>query len=521
MNDSAHIKTRRFGTGFILLVFAAGLLAGVVVYRLFSSPKPGHDHAQQTAAASDESKEEVWTCSMHPQIRQPKPGKCPICFMDLIPVAATKSDAGPRVVEYAPETLKLMELETSPVERKLVQAQVRLVGKVDYDETRVKTITARVPGRIDKLLVNFTGTRIEQGAPMAELYSPELLSAQAELLQAVSALPKDGAAADTIIQRTLAQTAEASREKLRLLGLGPEQIQVIEKSGKATDHITINAPIGGVVVEKQVSEGDYVETGQPFFRIADLSTVWVMLQAYEADLPHIRLDQAVEFTTPSHPGEVFNGTVSFIDPLVDPQTRTVAVRASADNADGYLKPEMFVRAILQYTPSAADSNAPLVVPATAPLITGKRAVVYVRLPHVEKPTFEGREIVLGPRAGDYYIVEQGLAEGEQVVTKGAFKIDADLQIQAKPSMMSPGGGSSGTMHDHGGHAAAPVTAAQSVDESTEQTTCPVMGGAVDKTIFTVYQGKKVYFCCAGCKPEFERNPEKYISGLPQFKNAQP
>jgi Cu(I)/Ag(I) efflux system membrane fusion protein len=372
-----------------------------------------------------------------------------------------------------------------------------MVGKVDYDESRVKEIAAWVPGRIDRLYVDFTGILVRKGDHMVYLYSPQLLSAQAELLQAAKAI-KETAGATELIKRSSIATLEAAREKLRLLGLLNEQIEEIEKTGKTTDHLTIYAPIGGIVIAKHANAGDYVETGAKIYTIADLSEVWVKLDAYESDLPWIRYRQQVEFTTEAYPGELFKGTISFIDPVLNPITRTVKVRVNVANPDGRLKPEMFVRAIVRskvagegmvvdedmagkwicpmhpsvvkaepgtcdicgmdlvtteslgYVTAAEPNEAPLVIPASAPLITGTRAVVYVRLAGKEKPTFEGREIVLGPRAGDYYLVKAGLAEGDLVVTKGNFKIDSALQIQAKPSMMNPQGGVTPMSHQHGG-----------------------------------------------------------------------
>jgi Cu(I)/Ag(I) efflux system membrane fusion protein len=280
--------------------------------------------------------------------------------------------------------------------------------------------------------------------------------------------------------------------------LQKEQIEEIEKTGKPVDHLTIYAPIGGIVIAKHANAGDYVETGAKIYTIADLSEVWVKLDAYELDLAWLRYGQQVEFTTEAYPGEVFKGTISFIDPVLNPMTRTVKVRVNVTNPDRRLKPEMFVRAVvlskiagggmvmdenmagkwicpmhpsvvktgpdkcdicgmdlvttesLGYVAAEQAGEPPLVIPASAALITGKRAVVYVRLEGKDKPTFEGREIVLGPRAGDYYLVKEGLEEGEQVVTKGNFKIDASLQIQAKPSMMNPEGGAAPTGHQHGG-----------------------------------------------------------------------
>jgi Cu(I)/Ag(I) efflux system membrane fusion protein len=417
--------------------------------------------------------------------------------MDLIPVATMEGQVGARTIVFSEDALKLMEVQTTRVERKFVEAEIRMVGKVDYDESRVKEIAAWVPGRIDRLYVDFTGILVSKGDHMVYLYSPQLLSSQAELLQAVKAVQETGGATE-LLRRSSAATVEAAREKLRLLGLQKEQIEEIEKTGQPTDHLTIYAPIGGIVIAKHANAGDYVETGTEIYTIADLSEVWVKLDAYELDLAWLRYGQAVEFTTEAYPGEVFKGTISFIAPVLNPQTRTVKLRVNVTNPDGRLKPEMFVRAIVRskvagggmvmdenmagkwicpmhpsivkttagqcdicgmdlvttesqgYITAEKPNEAPLVIPASAPLITGTRVVVYVRLADKEKPTFEGREIVLGPRAGNYYLVKEGLAEGELVVTKGNFKIDSALQIQAKPSMMSPQGGVAPMGHQHGG-----------------------------------------------------------------------
>ncbi|MFA5293249.1 MAG: efflux RND transporter periplasmic adaptor subunit [Phycisphaerae bacterium] len=464
----------------LIIVFLAGFLSKGFIS---SSKKTETSVSQQTGQA----KEQWWTCSMHPQIHQPNPGKCPLCGMNLVPVNQENPGAAKREISFSNEALKLMDIQTTPVERKFVETQIRMFGKVDYDESKIKYITAWVPGRIDRLYVDFTGIVVSKGDHMVYLYSPQLISAQAELLQAAQSQKKLKPDSSEMMVRSANETLNATREKLRLLGLTSEQIQEVEKTGRPTDHVTITSPIGGIVIEKNANQGMYIDTGTKIYTIADLSEVWVKLDAYESDLVWLRYGQEVEFTTEAYPGEIFKGVISFISPVLDPQTRTIKLRVNVQNPDGKLKPEMFVRAVVRskvamggnimdpnmvgkwicpmhpsvvketsgqcdicgmnlvktetlgYVSAQNPEFAPLVIPATAPLITGKRAVVYVRSPDPNKPSFEGREVVLGPRAGDYYIVKEGLSQGESVVTNGNFKIDADLQIQAKPSMMSPEG----------------------------------------------------------------------------------
>jgi len=456
-----------------------------------------HKHAEEASAAKKAS---VWTCSMHPQIKLPKPGKCPICFMDLIPLDSGDDDEGGlRELSVSETARALMEIETVPVERRFVTADVRMVGKIDYDETRVSYITAWVPGRLDRLFVDYTGVPVKKGDHMVYLYSPELLSAQEELLQAIKAAKELEKSDVSIVRNTTEATVEAVREKLRLWGLTPEQIKQIEARGTPDDHMTIYSPAGGIVIHKNAQEGMYVNTGTRIYTIADLSQVWVNLDAYESDLAWLKYGQEVAFTTESYLGEVFAGTISFIHPVLNEATRTVKVRMNVANEDGRLKPGMFVRAvaradvatggrvmdaalagkwispmhpeIVKDEPGNCDvcgmplvraeslgyvglepkeEDRPLVIPATAPLLTGRRAIVYVQVQGKDKPTFEGREIVLGPRAGDYYLVKRGLSVGERVVTDGAFKLDAELQIRARPSMMTPDGGGGGGEHAHHG-----------------------------------------------------------------------
>lgn len=469
---------RRIAAKHPWIVLEAAALAFVI--GLFAGSAGNTTPAGSGEAANGEQKISFWTCSMHPQVKKPEFGLCPICNMDLIPVYDDGSTANPRELVIDEAAKRLAEIRTSPVERRFVAADVRMVGKVAYDETRVRTITAWVSGRLDRLFVDYTGVTVKRGDHMVYMYSPEVLVAEAELLEAVRAVQQ----ASTPSTKASAQDIlDAAREKLRLWGFENEQIAEIEKRGKASDHITINSPVSGIVIDKMALEGMYVKTGTPIYKITDLSQLWVLLDAYESDLPWLRYGQEVTFTTQAVPGEVFTGRIAFIDPTLDPKSRTVKVRVNVANPNFKLKPEMFVRAVVRSTlakagkvvdpklagkwispmhpeivkdqPGSCDicgmplvraetlfdtaaqpSEAPLVVPASAVLLTGTRAVVYVEVPEREKPTFEGRVVRVGPRAGDHYIIKDGLKEGERVVTNGNFKIDSALQIMAKQSMMS-------------------------------------------------------------------------------------
>lgn len=460
---------------------------------------PGHDHGEGEMPAAEAV---TWTCSMHPQIQLPDAGKCPICHMDLIPL--TDEGGGDRTMSMSKAARALADIETAPAERRFVTAEVRMVGKVAYDERRLASIAAWIPGRIDRLFVDFTGTRVAKGDHLFELYSPELYAAQQELLEAEKRVDDANREGNEFLRASDRRALKGVREKLRLWGLTADQIAAIEERGTAQDRVTIRAPVGGIVVDKKIREGEYVATGQELLTIADLSKVWVLVEAYERHLPYLHYAQEVTIETSAYPGVERIGTVAFIDPELDPRSRTVDVRLNVDNPGRRLKPGMFVRAvaharlaadgevvqpslagmwispmhpeIIKDAPGECDicgmdlvpaeefgyrtegeSAPPLVVPETAVLWTGARGIVYVERTDVDRPTFEGRVVTLGPRAGAYRLIRDGLREGERVVVKGNFKIDSALQIQAKKSMMNPEGGrvpAGHHGHGHGGSGAA-------------------------------------------------------------------
>ena len=437
------INNKMFGYSLVLLT---GLFLGWLIFKSAPETHTDHDHEHETAEGT------TYTCSMHPQIRQNEPGDCPLCGMDLIPVVAGSGsdNVNPLELEMSIEAMALANVVTRKVEMASPEKEISLTGKIALNERNLATITANFPGRIEELFVDFTGQEVSKGQKLATVYSPELVTAQQELIE--SAKFRD-------VNQALYL---AAREKLRLWKITDSQIDEIESSGKVLTGFDVYADKSGVVLRRAVALGDFVGKGSVLFEIADLSLVWVLFDAYESDLPLLQKGQRVNFTVASIPGKEFTSSIAFIDPFINPATRTASVRAEINNPQKLLKPEMFVQGVVKA--SFPISTKSLVIPATALLWTGKRSVVYVKAIEAESPTFEMREIVLGPALGDYYMVESGLSEGEEIVVNGAFSIDAAAQLAGKPSMMNPGGGTMNSGHQHGTSSGSTLDEGHSVEE---------------------------------------------------------
>ncbi len=415
--DKVFLK-KWLGYGFLLV---AGIFLGWI---FFHSPGGSHDHENHQ---HEEAQGTIWTCSMHPQIRMDQPGKCPLCGMDLIPLVQPSSSqqTDPDAIHLTREAAALANVLTTKVTRQIPVREVRLYGKIQADERRFQSQVSQLQGRIEKLYVNFTGEQVRKGQKLAEIYSPELVTAQQELLET----------AKTKQQQT--ELYEASKEKLRLWKLSENQIEDIESSGKIISSFEILSNTSGTVTNRRVNTGDYVSRGTILFDIADLSSIWVMFDAYETDLPFVRPGEKVKFTVQAIPGTEFSGNIVFIDPVIDPVTRVAKVRVETANNSGKLKPEMFVSGTVLTNLSEYRNN--VVIPKSAVLWTGKRSIVYVRDQSTEEPVFSLREIGLGPSLGNSYVVTDGLSDGEEIVTSGTFSVDAAAQLEGKPSMMDRGG----------------------------------------------------------------------------------
>ncbi|MEI7424143.1 MAG: efflux RND transporter periplasmic adaptor subunit [Prolixibacteraceae bacterium] len=398
------------------LLLTAGIFLG---WLLFHSSNVVIETSNQV---SEFKKPEIWTCAMHPQIRMDKSGKCPICAMDLIPVSQSGS-AGidPSAIHLTTEAIQLANVETSIVTSGKPVREIRLFGKVQSDERLIQSQVAFVPGRIEKLLVNFTGETVRKGQTLAIIYSPELVTAQQELLEAARS------------KQSQPEIYEASKEKLRQWKLTDAQIKEIETSGKVRSNLEITSTSGGIVTVRRVNTGDYVNQGTVLFEVSDLSKVWVQFDGYESDLQFLRKGSKVEFTLQAMPGETFSGSIAFIDPSIDPVTRIARVRVEFNNPQGKFKPEMFATGIVKSNPE--EFKGKLIIPRSAVLWTGKRSLVYVKLPGKE-PVFKIREVGLGPVLGENYLITDGLQEGEEIVTQGTFSVDAASQLEGKSTMMN-------------------------------------------------------------------------------------
>jgi Cu(I)/Ag(I) efflux system membrane fusion protein len=408
------------------LILILGTFIGWLLFHPSSKNEEIHDHSTVVVKGT------IWTCAMHPHIRMAEPGKCPICGMELIPVAQSSTDSiDPASLHMSREAAQLANVLTYIVTKQTPVKEVRLYGKVQADEKLFQNQVAHVPGRIERLSVNFTGETIIKGQLLAEIYSPELITAQQELLETVKT------------KQIQPELYEASREKLRQWKLTDDQIAQIESSGVVLNNFNVVSNTSGTVLGRRVSEGDHVSEGTVLFEIADLSKIWIMFDAYESDLQFLSKGEKVSFTLQAFPGIEYTGTIAFIDPVMNPATRVARVRVETGNQAGKLKPEMFVTGIVSSTLNEYRNN--IIIPRSAVLWTGKRSIVYVKQPGSDEPIFKIREIGLGPMLGDNYVITDGLTEGEEIVTRGTFSVDAAAQLEGKPSMMNPRGGITSSM----------------------------------------------------------------------------
>ncbi len=419
---------------YIGMAVIIGVMAGYLIFGGSSNDgtTKEHDHSEEIASGK------MWTCSMHPQIMQPEPGDCPICGMDLIPAESGADGLSMNQFKMTKNAMALANIKTLVIgDGNTAEGVLTLSGKIVENEEINGTQAAYFGGRIEKLNVNYEGEEIKKGQLLATIYSPELVSAQQELLTA------------TRLKETQPDLYKAVRNKLKLWKLSEKQIAQIENSGKVTENFPVYANTSGTVSKIMVEEGDYIKQGAALFSIADLSSVWAVFDSYENQVGSLKKNQAMTIVANSYPNSKLKAKISFIDPILNSNKRTVEVRAVLQNKDGLLKPGMFVQGSIML--SAGTMEDRVTIPETAVLWTGERSVVYVKTDS-EAPVFEMREVSLGTIIDGSYEVLEGLENGTEIVTNGTFTVDAAAQLKGKKSMMNDEGGK--TMTGHEGHTGA-------------------------------------------------------------------
>jgi len=410
-------------------ILAIGLLLGWLLFGGSSKEEADHNH--------DEIAEtnQMWTCSMHPQIMQPEAGDCPICGMDLIPAEAGADGLAADQFKLTANAMALANIQTSVIGKGNAEGNtIKLSGKIAENEESNAVQVSYFSGRIEKLNINFTGEEVRKGQLLATIYSPELYAAQQELITAAS------------LKESQPALYKAVRNKLKLWKLSETQINQIESTGKVKENFPVYATVSGTVTEKLVEQGDYIKQGQPLLKIANLNTVWANFDVYENQIDLFKKGQEVLVTTNAYANKEFKGRVDFIDPILNTKTRTVTLRVVLNNKEDVFKPGMFVSAKIN---GVLNKNKKVLsIPASAVLWTGERSVVYLKTSQ-DQPVFEMREVKLGNQTGNEYEVLEGLFAGNEIVTNGTFTVDAAAQLQGKKSMMNKDGGK--VMTGHEGH----------------------------------------------------------------------
>ena len=428
-------------------ILAVGLILGGLLFG--GNPNKDTEHNHDAIAELNQ----MWTCSMHPQIMQPEPGDCPICGMELIPADTGADGLLADQFKLTKNALALANIQTSVVGQGMVDGNtIKLSGKIVENEEANTVQVSYFSGRIERLKVSFTGEEVRKGQLLASIYSPELYAAQQELLTAAS------------LKESQPALYEAVRNKLKLWKLSENQINQIVTSGKVLENFPVYATVSGTVSEKLVEQGDYVKQGQPLLKISNLNTVWANFDVYENQIDLFKKGQAVLVTTKTYSNKEFKAKVDFIDPILDTRTRTVKLRVVLSNTNEIFKPGMFVEGRLERMTS--NKEQVLTVPASAVLWTGERSVVYLK-PNPDQPVFEMREVVLGNQVGDEYEVLEGLNIGNEIVTNGTFTVDAAAQLQGKKSMMNKDGGKAMTGHE--GHIGMGETTSKTNEDHSNMT----------------------------------------------------
>ena len=411
---------------YLIIAVLIGLFAGWLLFGTTSNSSSENKTSKEEKHSLEEHRSEIWTCSMHPQVRQQEPGDCPICGMDLIPAESSATGLAPNEFKMTENAMALANIQTTVIgEMSSSNSSIELSGKIKANDDKAATQPAHFNGRVDQLYVTSVGETVRKGQAVAKIYSPELVAAQQELITAYR------------IKDAQPQLYNAVKNKFMNWMIPESQLTEVLKTGIPKPSFTIYAQVSGVVTELMVNKGSHVMDGQPIFKVANLSTVWAEFDAYETTIQDIKEGQDISVVVKAFPNKTFNAKVSFIDPILNTSTRTIRVRATLNNKEDLLKPGMFVTGTIKLD---TDNNTQITVPKSAVLWTGEQSLVYIKTT-ATSPTFIMRNVTLGRTVNDNYEIQSGLKIGDEVVTNGTFTVDAAAQLQGKQSMMNPTTGS--------------------------------------------------------------------------------
>jgi Cu(I)/Ag(I) efflux system membrane fusion protein len=408
----------------VTLALAVAVLVGIPAAAWWVVSRSHENETAERAAAR------VYRCPMHPTLTSDQPGDCPVCGMPLDAVDDEPSPAEPGVpstpgapatVTISPSAQQTLGVATATVARARFVKEIRAVGRVTHDETRLRVVHTKVSGFVERLHADAVGKHVREGEPLLEIFSPELLSSQQEYLVAVRSRARARTSSVPSVARSGDELVESARRRLELFDLTDAQIRDLETTGLARRTVTVFAPASGTILERAVTVGQRVEPGTPLLTLANLSRVWVVGSVFEHDLPFVRVGQRARIVLPYEPGAERAGAVSFLYPEIDPGTRAARVRVELPNPGLSLKPDMYADVVLE-----ADLGDRLSVPASAVVETGVRSIAFVE---VADGRFEPREISIGVRLPDRYEVRSGLAAGDRVVASGSFFVDSESKIR--------------------------------------------------------------------------------------------
>lgn len=509
----------------IVGAFTAGIALLGLAQRFDWIKSVSDNSAASAIGMTSEETDTSWICPMMCVPPTSKPGRCPVCAMELVPTAQGSPSS---TIQIDPRSRRVAGIRTTVATLQKLSREVHTVGEISYDETRLKTLAAYIDGRIEELYADYTGISVNQGDPLALLFSPELYGAQVEYVKTLE-FNQQSRISNSRVNDSNQRLLNSSRQRLVELGMTESQIKQLESDKTANRRLALHAPISGTVIEKLATTGQYVKAGMPIYRLADLSQVWLTLELFPEDAQAIKIGQTVVATSQSLGNKPFEGTVEFVEPVVDPMMRTVGVRVAVDNQRGLLKPGEFARATLT-VPLSTNNGVPqevVVIPRNSLLSIGSTSLAYVETTPGEFQLQRGKT---GPSVDGMVAVFEGIQAGENVVSKSTFLLDAQMQLQGNPSLIDP---DKAVLDDSKNTELTEAeieeirVAMEPLSEADRalaeaQLICPVtevrlgsmgMGTPIKLDI----EGRSVFICCEGCRGSWVNDPETYFKILDDYQ----